>query len=721
MFCHKCGTKLPDEAKFCHKCGAKTPVGDADKEAAVPSYSVQKPEEHIFPEQPPWDDVVMDEQKNEPVSVARDSVDFKEFINTHVRKTTKYQSAEELLNSKVSQKYLWICFGIPAILVLFVFIKEPALEIILGGIGCLLILAYPIALLIDTVLSLRVNRGEYKTSESIDTNDLMQFLSENLSYLAPYFHKWGYIRLTGVGLSPGAMITAAAVAEVQNALQGTRIGTEFGRRKGCFVEIHIGPDHQNLESGQMVYFFSTAIKSLWPAKYVCKVKSVPILQAAMDYYLNVSHGQEASIQTEASNLSEPVQPQSQVLTDVSKKKKSKKLLIVPAVIAVFVVILLAVKSGDSDRGGGYETQQNTTGVSLSETYRNQEEGIYFKYPGAWVPVSEEEFIRRYGGVEGEEYPIVFLANEEEDIPEENSYIAIGRLDATQEMIDHLFIDDEAFAATFDDDVTIETTSITKIDGINARKIVYHEGNGTSFQSYFYVVGSKLYRIDFNYFGESAGNKQRFFDAIIGSYEITSNGNEEEAEQLQEEIFGFETDYKEAYSDKIRKLSAEDDTLQFALISLTGNDVPELVADCPGYYVSVFAWVDEGIVTLMDQWPYGAMGNMGYEYLPGRNVIRNYNMDYAGAVTYESYLMVDANYEVVSIFDEELSIRYIRDTNANGMIDEEDEYSDEPVYYCNETEITEEEYASWQIAGDYQQIAGDIPADTMIELLQELEG
>ena len=81
----------------------------------------------------------------------------------------------------------------------------------------------------------------------------------------------------------GFGVRGMAVAAVQNALQGTRIGTGFGRRQGCFVEIHISPDHANPDSGQMVYFFSTAIKSLWPAKYVCKVKAVPILQAAMEY------------------------------------------------------------------------------------------------------------------------------------------------------------------------------------------------------------------------------------------------------------------------------------------------------------------------------------------------------------------------------------------------------------------------------------------------------
>ena len=205
-----------------------------------------------------------------------------------------------------------------------------------------------------------------------------------------------------------------------------------------------------------------------------------------------------------------------------------------------------------------------------------------------------------------------------------------------------------------------------------------------------------------------------FNAIMDSYTV----NTAISEQLQEDIFGFETDYREEYIDKIRELFAKDESIQFALIDLIDNGVPELVAGHFGYDVSVFTCVDEGIVALMDQWPYGAMGNMGYEYLPGQNVIRNYNMESAGAIVYESYMKVDNSYEIVDVYDEDISIRYIKDTNADGIVDGEDEYSDDPIYYYGETEISEEEYKSYQIAGEYEQIEGSMSADTIIDILRE---
>lgn len=176
------------------------------------------------------------------------------------------------------------------------------------------------------------------------------------------------------------------------------------------------------------------------------------------------------------------------------------------------------------------------------------------------------------------------------------------------------------------------------------------------------------------------------------------------------------DYKIAYREKVKELTAEEETASFSLIYLTGSDIPELVAEHSGYDVSVFAWVDGKIITLMDQWPYGAGGNTGYEYLPGNNIIRNYDMDYAGAVIYESYLTVNDDYEVVELLDEGLSIWYFRDINGDGMIDE-DEYCDEPIYYYGDSEISEEEYAAYQVRGDFDMICGEMSTE---EIMAQLE-
>lgn len=167
-----------------------------------------------------------------------------------------------------------------------------------------------------------------------------------------------------------------------------------------------------------------------------------------------------------------------------------------------------------------------------------------------------------------------------------------------------------------------------------------------------------------------------------------------------------------YADKVRELAAQDGELDFALIDLTGGDVPELVVDHSGYYISVFSWTDESLVPLMEDWPYGAGGNLGYEYLPGENVIRNRNNDQAGAIVYDAYRTVNEANEVVDLYYETLNTRFYKDANGNGRIDE-NEYIEEPLYYYGEKEITEKEYASYQIPGDYKSLSGDESAEEIL--------
>lgn len=280
MFCYKCGAQIEDKSVFCHKCGAKILDGDTDKMKSD-LVKEQKQEGDTLPE------VI---QKGAEMNKANmqstrksDSMEigFKEFVNTHVKKKTEFESAEALLDSKVSQKFLGISLGVPAILLFLSFIVNgPNLERFFGLIIIFIFFAYPIAILADYIFSLRVTGGNHKTDKSIDVDDLILFLNRNLSYLSPYFNEWNYMKTVGYGLR--GVITAG----VQNALQGTRIGTGFGHRQSCFIEIHISPDNLNPDSGHTVYFFSPENKTIWSARYSCMTKAAPILQAAMEYYLN---------------------------------------------------------------------------------------------------------------------------------------------------------------------------------------------------------------------------------------------------------------------------------------------------------------------------------------------------------------------------------------------------------------------------------------------------
>lgn len=60
---------------------------------------------------------------------------FKVFVDNHIRSTTQFQSTEELLNSRVPLRFVWICLGISAILGILTFNPIVLLLALLLGYG----------------------------------------------------------------------------------------------------------------------------------------------------------------------------------------------------------------------------------------------------------------------------------------------------------------------------------------------------------------------------------------------------------------------------------------------------------------------------------------------------------------------------------------------------------------------------------------------------------
>ena len=394
--------------------------------------------------------------------------------------------------------------------------------------------------------------------------------------------------------------------------------------------------------------------------------------------------------------------------NVPLKRKSKKLpVLAGSIILILIVALTIVMVGKKADVKEYAEEQSEGSdlpgkVDLSETFTDQDTGITFRYPAKWSIVDSPG-----------EYNLVEMIDSENTA----DYIATFKV--------NVIFDQNPYGVYTLDEASVEENvseygkflglEDTQFGDISAKVLKYRTKGVRSddiVKIFWYRIGEEMYQVTCSYTASMEDNYEPIFEAVMNSYAVNANVSE----PLQEDIFGFETDYREEYSYKIQELSAQDESIQFALIDLIDNGVPELVADHPGYNASVFTCVDEGIVTLMDQWPYGAMGNAGYEYLPGKNVIHNSNMESAGAIIYESYMKVNDNYDIVNIYDEDISVRYIRDTNADGIVDGEDEYSDMPIYYYGETEISEEEYTSYQILGEYETIKGTMSADAMIGIL-----
>lgn len=184
-----------------------------------------------------------------------------------------------------------------------------------------------------------------------------------------------------------------------------------------------------------------------------------------------------------------------------------------------------------------------------------------------------------------------------------------------------------------------------------------------------------------------------------------------------------SDYAQAYLNVIDRYLEEYAEssyvkLTYDLIDFDGDEVPELVIGDDGYWVSMFTYADGTLYTVMDQWPYGAGGNSGYEYLPGQNVLRNYDADGAGAIMWTSFGKIGSSHEMESYYDQSLSEWMFKDKNHNYLQDEDEPYEEETFYYYGEQEITEQEFASYLIPGDYRLINGTKTYDEIIQILMD---
>ncbi len=160
-------------------------------------------------------------------------------------------------------------------------------------------------------------------------------------------------------------------------------------------------------------------------------------------------------------------------------------------------------------------------------------------------------------------------------------------------------------------------------------------------------------------------------------------------------------YQEAYAavGRLCKLEGSAET-EYNLIYFDEDEIPELAAGDNGFYTSLYTYHDGTVYTLMDRWPYGVMGNAGYEYCPRKNSMRNYNTDYAGAILYITYWKMGPAYTMDMVA--EIRQMNFDDVNENGVPDEE-EMGSLGLYsksYLNGREATDEECASYD-AGDYE--------------------
>lgn len=175
---------------------------------------------------------------------------------------------------------------------------------------------------------------------------------------------------------------------------------------------------------------------------------------------------------------------------------------------------------------------------------------------------------------------------------------------------------------------------------------------------------------------------------------------------------------EPYRKVVEELEEEypDSELTYSLIYFNRGKNPELVAGKGGYWVSMYTYDAGEVYTVLDHWSYGAMGNAGYYYIPKKNILVNYNSDYAG-LSYYTYYGKMKNHELVGYYKQLLRIDGFLDKDGDEYPDEDEILDDMSVFYYGEKRISEDRYNDFIIEGKEKLICGHLTAEQILRKLK----
>ena len=229
MFCTKCGNKIVEGAAFCQKCGTKVTQavkGSVQQISVVPNLTA---------------DIPASTNGQSFIGTGQVNNDFREFVDNHVRTTTKFQSAEDLLKNSKPLLFILPCICIFAILGLIA--GGPLGMLIIGG-----FFGYTAVFIASGIIRMKY-RAKYKGEfiGDININDLVIFLDKHLKHIHPDFHEWGYLS------NKGGLLSILENAIV-NATEEVRICSEFGPKRKSLVAFYIKPKTSDAKPGEKLYF-----------------------------------------------------------------------------------------------------------------------------------------------------------------------------------------------------------------------------------------------------------------------------------------------------------------------------------------------------------------------------------------------------------------------------------------------------------------------------------
>lgn len=676
MFCHKCGAKMPDESTFCFKCGTKlisedisNPIEAIDTEAETVSLKKSTDSEVQQPIQTPTPESSHTEQNN-------DDAEFRRFVNKRVQEMTKCKTAEELMKKHPMRIPMILCYGLCLLLGLSLSNGSNYIGISIGCILFCLAVGFLISYLIGWIRMLRYLFKHRKNLggeiNGLDMDNLILFLNNKLAYLKPQMGNWGYFSMI---FAEGANDAANLLTNyLENKDRGSiRLGSQCSKWYSPFSIIALRSDNERPDVTKYeIISGNTSAGSYNMSVFSCMYRTAPIISAAMEYY-------RENQQTIMNEYGSETLKEKNILYINSKYSflvKHVKLIAV-----VFAIILGIITIADINSKAYIKEISDVVPTAM------EDEGMKYTFGQVFDRYIESQKWEKDGS--GDHY-IVYLN---------------GRFKSSEKNVRI------TFEISKSKEYTETQLSEMEIDGIKSSSMeetVYYVA--CMFDAYDENLTPAEYCeqvLDVGFSSEVINDTVENTEEIVTSAQkdlesMMENTDDNVTAETVQELSSENEDnmIRSAYVEKVRELADEDGDMTFSLIDLTADDVYELVADKSGYYVNIYAYDNGFVVPIIEEWGYGAGGNQGYEYLPGKNIIRNTSLGGAGREMYTTYMCVDSEHKVQYAYDDVLCNIY------------------PSSYYYGEREISEYEYSNYQIAGDYSIITGIMGAAQMTAQLSE---
>lgn len=277
MFCQKCGKEIKEGDMFCRVCGEKL-ITEVKENSQYGDATMFKGEENLKEAEAPLDCLTQKDKRGLEIEK------FRMFADNYIKTNTKLDSVEALLNKKMLNGSVFAAYIIALFAGVFIgVIVYAVLEfeefdrigfpvaLILYAIYVILI-SYGVGLALKKLYLKRpLHRFGGVSHTMIDVTELLSFLNSALEGISPNLH-WNEWVLSG----------------------GNRVKSTFGRNSRekipVWIQFGVIQSQNEVSTIKVLYFIGSSVnpKSL---RYDLQIKAVPILGAAMEYYVKLKSGE----------------------------------------------------------------------------------------------------------------------------------------------------------------------------------------------------------------------------------------------------------------------------------------------------------------------------------------------------------------------------------------------------------------------------------------------